>query len=228
MEQALQFFHNAEVVIYSILALLAVWQMRKFALAWNELRGAVFGMEREAAQARLNQAATMLVLFIILAVVEFTLVSIVFPSLPGGSPLPTPTLDLLATPTTTLAPAPGTGEEGGPTPTPAELPAAEGCTPGQVNLTAPLNGDLVTGVVTLFGTANIPNFGFYTYEIARPGESVWLPVQVGRQPVVKDVLGAWDTAALEPGDYMLRLVVTDNLGNAMTPCAIQVRVVAAP
>jgi hypothetical protein len=33
---------------------------------------------------------------------------------------------------------------------------------------------------------------------------------------------------LEPGDYMLRLVVTDNVGNALTPCAIQVRVVAAP
>lgn len=227
MEQVLQFFHNAEGVIYAILSLFAVWWIRKFVLAWNELRGAVFGMEREAAQARLNQAATMLVLLIILAAVEFALVSILLPSLPGGAPLPTPTLDLLATPTTTLAAA-ETPEEGGPTPTPAELPAAEGCTPGQVNLTDPVNGDLVTGAITLTGTANIPNFGFYTYEIARPGDTVWLPVQVGRQPVVRDVLGTWDTSALEPGDYSLRLVVTDNLGTAMPPCAIQVRVAAAP
>mgnify|MGYP001037853203 CR=1 FL=1 len=228
MEQVLQFFHNAEGVIYAILSLFAVWWIRKFVLAWNELRGAVFGMEREAAQARLNQAATMLVLLIILVVVEFALVSIVLPSLPGGSLLPTPTLDLLATPTTTLAAPAETVDEGGPTPTAAEQPAAEGCTPGQVNLTAPLNGDLVTGSISLVGTANIPNFGFYTYEIARPGDTVWLPVQVGRQPVVRDVLGAWDTSALEPGDYMLRLVVTDNLGNAMNPCAIQLRVVVAP
>jgi len=228
MEKALQFFKIYEIWIYGILTILAIWQLRKFANAWNELRGTVFGMEREAAQARLNQAATILVLVIVMAVAEFTLVSIVIPSMPGASPLPTATLDLLATPTTTLVPTPGEGEEGGPTPTPAELPAAEGCIPGQINLTAPLNGDQVTGVITLRGTANIPNFGFYTYEIARPGESIWLPVQVGRQPIVNDVLGVWDTTALEGGDYMLRLVVTDNVGTALSPCAIQVRVLLAP
>ncbi|HSQ16796.1 MAG TPA: hypothetical protein VLM83_03785 [Anaerolineales bacterium] len=228
MEKALQFFKIYEIWIYGILTILAIWQLRKFANAWNELRGTVFGMEREAAQARLNQAATILVLVIVMAVAEFTLVSIVIPSMPGASPLPTATLDLLATPTTTLVPTPGEGEEGGPTPTPAELPAAEGCIPGQINLTAPLNGDQVTGVITLRGTANIPNFGFYTYEIARPGESIWLPVQVGRQPIVNDVLGVWDTTALEGGDYMLRLVVTDNVGTALSPCAIQVRVLLVP
>ena len=228
MEKALQFFKVYEIWIYGILTILAIWQLRKFANAWNELRGTVFGMEREAAQARLNQAATILVLVIVMAVAEFTLVSIVIPSMLGASPLPTATLDLLATHTATLAPTPGEGEEVGPTPTPAELPAAEGCIPGQINLTAPLNGDQVTGVITLRGTANIPNFGFYTYEIARPGESIWLPVQVGRQPIVNDVLGVWDTTALEGGDYMLRLVVTDNVGTALTPCAIQVRVLLAP
>jgi len=228
MEKALQFFEFAEIPIYVILSILAVWFIRKFTLAWNELRATYFGMEREAAQGRLNQAATMLVLIIVLAVVEFTLVSIVVPSMPGAFPRPTATLDLLATPTTTLAASASIGEEGAPTPTPSELPAAEGCAPGQINLTGPLNGDLLTGTITLYGTANVPNFGFYTYEIARPGETVWLPIQVGRQPVVNDVLGVWDTATLTAGDYMLRLVVTDNAGNALTPCAIQVRVSAAP
>ena len=228
MEQILQLFRIYEIWIYVILAILALWQARKFAMAWNELRGTIFGMEREAAQARLNQAATMLVLVIIMAIAEFTLVSIVIPSMPGASPLPTATLDLLATPTTTLAPEPGESEEGAPTATPSELPAAEGCTPGQINFTRPFNGDQVTGMIRLQGTANIPNFGFYTYEIARPGETVWLPLQVGRQPVVNDVLGIWDTVALEPGDYMLRLVVTDNIGTALNPCAIQVRVVPTP
>ena len=228
MEKALQFVENSEILIYIFLAMLAIWQIRKFALAWNELRATYFGMERETAQGRLNQAATMLVMIIVMAVIVFTLVSIVIPSMPGSFPRPTACLDLLATPTTTLA-SPGVTEEAcGPTPTPAELPAAEGCTPGQVNLTGPKNGDLVTGTITLYGTANIPNFGFYTYEIARPGETVWLPVQVGRQPVVNDVLGTWDTVALTPGDYQLRLVVTDNTGIALEPCAIQVRVAAMP
>ena len=228
MEKVLQFLKSSEIYIYIILSILAMWWIRKFALAWNEVRATYFGMEREAAQGRLNQAATMLVLIIITAVVEFALVSIVIPSFPGAIPRPTATLDLLATPTTTLVVTTVPGEEGGPTPTPAELPAAEGCTPGQINLTGPLNGDLVTGAISIYGTANIPNFGFYTYEIARPGESVWLPVQVGRQPVVNDVLGVWDTVALTPGDYMLRLVVTDNMGTALTPCAIQIRVAAVP
>ena len=111
--------------------------MRKFALAWNELRGAVFGMEREAAQARLNQAATMLVLIIMMAVVEFTLVSIVIPSMPGGFPSANPHVGSAGYPDDHPAGTRWDGEAGGPTPTPAELPAAEGCTPGQINLTGP-------------------------------------------------------------------------------------------
>lgn len=228
MEAALQAFKVYEIWIYAGLFILAAWQMRKFARAWNELRGTLFGMEREAAQARLNQAATVLVLLIIMAIAEFALVAIVLPSLPGGSPLPTATIDLLATHTATLPAGTPGGEAAGPTPTPGEQPAAEGCVPGQINLTAPLNGDQVTGMISLRGSANVPNFGFYSYEIARPGETIWLPVQVGREPVVNDVLGVWDTVALEPGDYMLRLVVTDNIGTALTPCAITVQVVAAP
>jgi hypothetical protein len=229
MEQVLQFFSDYEIWIYILLGVLALWQIRKFALAWEELRGAFFGLERDAAQGRVNSAATMLVLVIIMAVAEFTVVTFIVPTVPGAMPLPTATLDMLATPTTTLpAPTLNPNETPQATPTPGELPAAEGCIAGQVNLTAPVNGDRVSGSVTLRGSANIPNFGFYTYEIARPGETIWLPVQVGQQPVSNDVLGTWDTSSLTPGDYLLRLVVTDNLGNALTPCAIQVTVEAAP
>ena len=72
------------------------------------------------------------------------------------------------------------------------------------------------------------NFGFYTLQIARPGDTVWLPIQVGQQAVKNGDLGLWDTSTLTPGAYMLELVVTDNVGNALTPCAIQVTVEAAP
>src|SRR4030067_946007 len=102
MEQALQFFRVYEIWIYLILGALAFWQVRKFGLAWEELRGAFFGMEREAAQSRVNSAASMVVLLIIMAVAEFTIVTFVVPTVPGANPLPTATLDLLATPTTTL------------------------------------------------------------------------------------------------------------------------------
>ena len=228
MDQILQFFRTYEVWIYIILGVLALWQIRKFALGWEELRGAFFGMEREAAQARVNSAATMIVILIIMAVAEFTIVTFVAPTVPGANPLPTTTLDLLATPTTTLsAPTQNPNGTPGSTPTPGEVAAAQSCVAGQVNLTSPLNGDSIKGSITVNGTANIPNFGFYTLQIAHPGDTIWLPIQVGQKVVVNDALGTWDTSTLTPGAYMLQLVVTDNVGKAATPCAIQVTVEAS-
>jgi hypothetical protein len=227
MEQALQFFRDYDIWIYIILGVLALWQVRKFGLAWEELRGAFFGLEREAAQSRVNSAATMVDLLIIMAVAEFTMVTFVVPTLPGANLLPTPTLDLLATPTTTLAASAQNLEETQEaTPTPSELPAAEGCTPGQVNLTSPKNTDRIKERVDIQGSANIPNFGFYTLEIAYPGDTVWRPIVIGEQPVRQASLGTWDTASVTPGDYVLRLMVTDNMGIEIPPCAIQVFVEA--
>ncbi len=229
MEQALQFFRDYEIWIYVLLGILAVWQVRKFALAWNELRGAFFGMEREAAQSKVNAAATMVVLVIIMAVAEFTLVTFVVPTVPGANPLPTLTLDLLATPTTTLAPATQKpNETPGATATPGEAPAAEGCVAGQVNLTAPLNGERVSGSYTVKGSAQLANFGFYTLQIARPGDTVWLPIVVGQMAVKNNILGTWETSNLTPGEYLIRLVVTDNVGNELAPCSIQVTVEPPP
>jgi len=229
MEQALQFFRDYEIWIYVLLGIMALWQVRKFAVAWEELRGAFFGLEREAAQSRVNSAATMVVILIMMAVAEFTLVTFVIPTVPGANPLPTTTLDLLATPTTTL-PAPTQKPNGTPglTPTPGEVPAAQGCVVGQVNLTSPLNGDRIKGSVTVMGSADITNLGFYTLEIARPGDSVWLSILVGQQAVKNDSLGTWETSTLTPGEYLLRLVVSDNIGTKLTPCAIQVTVEAPP
>ena len=229
MEQALQFFKDYEIWIYVLLGILALWQVRKFALAWEELRGAFFGLEREAAQSRLNSAATMVVILLLMAVAEFTVVTFVVPTVPGANPLPTPTLNLLATPTTTLpAATQKTSGTPGITPTPEEVLAGEGCVAGQVNLTSPVTGDKIGGSVTVKGSAKITNFGFFTLQIAHPGDSVWLPILVGQQAIKNDVLGTWETSTLTPGDYMLRLVVTDNVGAELTPCTIQVTVIAPP
>lgn len=225
MEQVLQFFRAYEIWIYIVLGVLAIWQIRKFALAWSELRGAFFGLEREAAQTKVNSAATMVVLLIIMAVAEFTVVTFVTPSVPGANLLPTATLDLLATPTTTLpAPTQDPNKTQEATPTPAELPAAEGCMVGQINLTYPLNGNRVKGSIDIIGSADIANFGFYTLQVAHPGDSAWLNIQVGQKPVKNDVLSSWDTSALTPGEYLMKLVVTDNVGNEITACTIQVTV----
>jgi hypothetical protein len=229
MEQVLQFFREYEIWIYILLGIFTLWQVRKFALAWEELRGAFFGLEREAAQGRVNSAATLIVLFILMAAVEFSLVTFVIPTVPGANALPTATLDLLATPTTTLMPpTQNPNETPGITPTLEEIPAAEGCVPGQVNLISPSNGDRIHGSVTVQGSANTTNFGFFTLQIAHPGDPVWLPILVGQQAIRNDILGTWETSTLIPGEYMLRLVVTDNIGTELTPCAIQVTVESPP
>lgn len=229
MDAALRFLRDYEVWIYVILGALAAWQVRKFALAWEETRSASFGMEREGAQSRLNAAAIWLATFLLAALGEFAIVAFVVPSVPGALPLPTATLNLLVTPTTTLpAQALGTGSPQLGTPLPpvsAEIDE-NGCVPGQVMILSPQDNAEIEGVVTITGTADIPDFGFYKYEVARPGDPAWLPIQAGRETVQEARLGDWDTRTIPPGDYLLRLVVTDNRGQALPACVIRVRVVA--
>lgn len=223
MEEALRFVRDNEIFIYLVLGIIAAWFLRKFVIAWRELREAAFGLERETAQSRLNWAASILVFLLIFGVVEFALVSYIVPTIPGAAPLFTPTLDLLATPTVTLDP---NNTPGIPTsiPGPTLPPGESSCLQGQINITTPSNEATVRGVINIIGTASIQNFGFYKYETAPVNDSTWLTIQAGNTIVENDVLGPWDTARLIPGDYYLRLVVTDNAGQSMPPCTIQVRV----
>lgn len=229
MDEALRFFRIYEMWIYVILALAGLVYIRKFILGWEELRRAAFGLERESAQSHVNQSAGMLVLLFVMAVAVFVLVSFVAPAFPGSNPLLTPTMDLLASPTTTLmvdvtqeALSAPTGESMSEIAT-VEF-SGEGCVPGQIMLTEPTDGTEVSGVIIVRGTSDIENFGFYKYEIARPGETVWLTIQAGREITQEGELGQWDTRTLAPGDYMLRLVVTDNQGESLEPCVVRVRV----
>jgi hypothetical protein len=230
LEEALSFFRAFETWIYLFLGLWGLIFIRRFILAWQELRGAVFGLEREKAQVRLNQSASILVLLLSVAVVEFILVSFIAPALPGANLLPTPTLDLLATPTTTLA----AGEARNALETEAfnaEPPQATqipGCIPGQIEISSPTNGQEISGVFEITGAANIPNFGFYKFEIKRPDEGVWLTIQAGNAVVNGGKLGDWDTTRLTPGEYQLGLVVVDNQAQASPACIIQVRVTPPP
>ena len=74
------------------------------------------------------------------------------------------------------------------------------------------------------GTASIQDFGFYKYEVAPLGTETWATISAGRDRVSEGSLGQWDTTSLSPGDYQLRLVVTDNQGQALPACVVDVRV----
>jgi hypothetical protein len=228
MEEALRFLRAYELWVYLLLGLGGMFYVRKFILAWGELRGAAFGLERESAQARLNQAASVLVLLLVVAVIMFVLVSFIAPAIPGAVPLLTPTLDLLATPTTTLLSV--TQEPGEPilTPTatilPGGTPPGNGCIPGQIMITFPDDGSEVRDVTDVIGTANTPNFGFYKLEMKRSEETNWLTILAGNEPKTDEILGTWNTGLLAPGNHELSLVVIDNQGESSAPCIIQVRV----
>ena len=230
MEEALSFVRTFEIWIYLVLGLGGLFYIWKFVASWQELRVAAFGLERESAQSRLNQATIMLVLILCVAIVIFVLVTFVAPSMPEANPLPTATIDLLATPTITLLAEASQTLAPDTTPSPVQIPTAgeSACIPDQIMITSPANDAIISGVVEITGTADIPNFGFYKLEMKRPDESVWATIQAGNEIRVESKLGDWDTRLLTPGIYQLGLVLVDNEAKASQPCVVQVSVTTPP
>jgi len=223
MADFLKLLAEYEALLYIILAIGALFSFRWLFRAWSDWRVAVFSLEREFSARRLTRAVVITVVLIVFFCVEFSLTSFVIPSLPADFFLATPTLDLISTPTGTLSPEMMT--QFAAQPQNASQPNAAGCTPGQIELTFPTPGEEIRGSIELTGTVNIPNFGFYKYEVAPSGSDTWATIAAGRTVVVDAALGGWDTSALTPGDYQLRLVVIDNQGTALTPCVVPVQVI---
>src|SRR5512136_237325 len=217
MIAVLSFFVRLAPAIFALLAFGALFGLRRMVKARAEMRGAAYGLEREIAQRHTNQAISALVLVGFLAFAEFVLVVFLVPNIPALSQLATATINPLLTPTSTFlltfleSPAPGT-------PGATLTVVATGCIPGQIDITSPKAGDQIQGSITLKGTANIPNFGFYKYEFSPFGSDIWATVLANRVAVKDGDLGIWDTSAIPTGDYQLRLVVTDNQGNELPAC----------
>jgi hypothetical protein len=223
MVDLLKFLADYEVLIYLVLAIGGMFSFRWLYRSWREWRVAVFSLEREFSLRRLGRSALISFLIAFFFCFEFSIASFVLPSLPADFFLATPTLDFISSPTGTLSTEMMTQFAGQPG-APAQ-PNAAGCTPGQIELTYPGPGSEIKGAIELTGTVNIPNFGFYKYEVAPAGSDTWATIAAGREVVVDASLGRWDTTALTPGDYQLRLVVIDNQGTSLPPCVVPVQVV---
>lgn len=211
---------NYEPLIYIALAIGALFAFRRMWRSWHEWRDSVYGLEREFALRRLVQASGISLFILVLLFAEFFIASFIAPSLPASDIMATPTLDLLVTPAGTLSPD---------SPVPLvtqEVPTGmSGCIPDQITITSPEPGDLVSGTVNITGSADVPDFGFYKYEVASMGSQNWATIAANRDPVRNDQLGEWNTASLANGYYFLRLVITDNVGVALEPCVIAIQVV---
>jgi hypothetical protein len=226
METVYRFLADYEGLIYILLSLGGLFAFRWLWKSWHEWRDSVFGLEREFAVRRMSQALIVSVLILSLFFGELFLASFIVPALPSADLLATHTLDILNQTQGALSGNPATvlTDE---TPAPDSLSApADGCIPGEIMLTAPEPGQEVSGTITLVGTVDVANFGFYKYEVAPQGTDAWATISAGRELVRNGDVGFWDTATLTPGDYELRLEVTDNQGQAYPSCIIPVRVIA--
>ena len=212
-----------EPLIYIALSIGGLFAFRRMWRSWREWRDSVYGLEREFALRRLVQATGAAFLILVLVFVEFFVATFIAPSLPATDILATPTLDLLLTPADTLSPEQAT--QAALSPVTQSVPSGmSGCIPDQIMITAPEPGTTISGTVEITGTANVPNFGFFKYEVAPLGSQNWATISAGREPKINEVLGTWNTSSLTNGDYFLRLVITDNVGISLEPCVIAVGV----
>jgi hypothetical protein len=223
MAEFYKFLASYEALIYILLAMGALFAFRWLWRSWRESQTAVFTMEREFSSRRLGQSAAISTLIVVLFCAEFLIASFIIPGLPSEVFLTTPTLDLISTPTGTLSVEMMTQFANFPPQT--AVANMIGCTPNQIMLTSPEAGDEIKGTVELIGTVNIPNFAFYKYEVARLGSDTWATISADRNTVNNGLVGRWNTTALTPGDYQLRLVVTDNQGVVLPACVVPVRIV---
>lgn len=230
MAEVLRFFVQYEAVLYFLLGLAGILYFYRFWLAWQELRLATYGLERQAARERLNQAAILLFSMLVIAVGVFVMVTFVATSLPAQELLATPTLSLSLSgqdAATTVTPASGSDGLFTATPLPTVSVDAAACLPAQLIITEPEADTTISGSVDVVGAVDVPNFGFYKFEVARAEEELWLTIQAGRTIVRDGVLVEnWDTSRLPSGNYVLQLVVTDNAGRELPPCRIPVRIEA--
>lgn len=221
-----RFLATYEGVIYIFLALGGLFAFRWLWKSWREWRDSVFGLEREFAMRRLSQAVTVSLLIIGLFIGELFLVSFVAPTLPASDILATPTMDILNQTEGALSGNPSVALTSvAPFAVLGDISSA-GCVPDMINLTSPEPGQEVSGTVTLQGTVNIDNFGFYKYEVSPQGAETWTTISAGREMVQNGEIGFLDTSSMPPGDYLIRLLVTDNQGQSISPCVIPVRITA--
>lgn len=226
MKDVFLFLRTYEAAIYLIVGIAGIICLRKFLIALQEIKNSVFGLERDNGIKHLTQSVSLLVLLLILGFGEFIFITVIGVKLVGNQVLATPTLNLQST--ETVSPAlnsTSTPGADGSAPT-LVVASGNGCIPGKISWTSPTAGQELQGMVELTGTANTPDFGFYKYEYAQAGSDTWITLQAGTAPVTEGKIGNWDTSQVTPGDYQLRLVVTDNSGQASPPCVIQVKVKA--
>ena len=198
MDQIYVFIIKNDVWIYGLTIVGLIWYLRELWQARSQLRGAMFGLERERGQ-RLQSRALVLIVICssIIAIVTYVNLQVA-PTLPAEllKP-PTPTPDIFSTPlssptpqnpaglapTPQLAPTATLPEQSGAIITPDDSPTADDTNipeststpaviisdcPSNAQITSPPSGALTSGALTIFGTADSDDFGSYLIDALGP------------------------------------------------------------
>lgn len=146
---------------------------------------------------------------------------------PTETPTPTETTTPTETPTAAPSPSPTATETPVVLPTPSDTPTPEP-TPVlpavEARIDAPLEGDVINGLYTVYGAATGPAFASYSLEVL-VGAS-WLPLNESNPVIFTPALGElgqWDTASLANGAYLLRLTV-NGVNGEVAEASVQVTI----
>ena len=94
-----------------------------------------------------------------------------------------------------------------------------------VAITSPRDGDIVEGIMPVYGTAQISDLDHYQVQYGIGDNPLgWSEVLRQNMSVQDGLLGAWDTRDLSNGVHSLRIVVFDRHGSSAASPAVRVRV----
>jgi hypothetical protein len=246
--QLLNLISNVKLLLYAGCALVFLGAMRYWWIARRERQRTIYGLEKEVAGERSLRALT----FAVLSLGFGGLVYLADTNTPAAlvSPQRSPTLNvaLFITPTATVPPPTATAAPptptplrgaGGPVPAtatphsvvtspplpPTPRPQPPACPDPSVRITSPGIDAHLSGIVSIAGTAAIPNFQYYKveYGVGDPPQSWHVLGDVRRRQVSDGVLETFNSASLPSGVYYLRLTVVDQTGNfPIAPCIVRV------
>ncbi len=112
-------------------------------------------------------------------------------------------------------------ERPGPTPTQSATDGA--CTDPDSIINSPGVGAVLSGTITITGTARLENFSFYKLEIRQEGTGEpYVTFYTGDTEVVSGTLAQFNTTPYPDGEYWIRLVVVNDTNNYPERCAILV------
>jgi hypothetical protein len=113
------------------------------------------------------------------------------------------------------------------TPVPSEMMQPD-CPNPDAQITFPVAGSELNGIIEVRGTARINAFSYYRFEVKFPGSDIPNFISQYNQPVEDGVLGTWDISNEsnypDGSPYRFQLVVVDIYGNT-TLCTIPVNIV---